>query len=137
MKSAEERIQPCDLEDGDYESLLGFMTGFMDVLVPGFEPPFEMMGKDEDIRHGESQRLTYRWGDGGRGFEATHYSAPYPGDVTMDEVRVRPFGLPGGVVFELEYARRDPDDPYVLLRVQGPDEGVTEITAAFIEYFEI
>lgn len=140
MKQLEERIEYYRGRDGDFEPLLSFLYTHIEKVAPGFKPPLKDMSNDEDIRVGDSARLTYRWGADGQGFEATHLVGPVPSTrrfPSRDELKVRPFGLPEGIQFELDSFRETPKPRYITLRLNGPEDAVDAIKQAFIRTFEL
>ncbi|MCC6905510.1 MAG: hypothetical protein IT326_06670 [Anaerolineae bacterium] len=127
--SLEEQIRPFSNPDGQYDRLLDFMRENAALLAPGFEPPLTPMPDEPVQADGRGERRTLRWGDGGQGFEVTHYTEPAAGLhlPNVDELRLRPFGLPDGIVFEFECTRRFRTLRVLTLRLTGPEPAAKHI----------
>ncbi len=140
LKQLEEKIEYYRGRDGDFSPLLSFLYAHISKLAPDFKPSIHEMSNDVDVRVGTSSRLTFRWGSDGKGYEATHLVGPVPSIrrfPAKDEIKVRPFGLPEGIQFELDSFRETPKPRYITLRIAGPEKVVEDIRAAFVRTFEL
>jgi tetratricopeptide (TPR) repeat protein len=139
MLAQDQIIQPFYANDGNIPLLLDFARQAVLQLEPGFEPPEDLLDKQLDEAPYSFDRITTRYGHRTLGFETVHYQGYEPkyGGQAVDEVRVTAYGLPNGMLFEINCIRSWSNPRFLKLSVTGPENAVQTILEMFIKKFSI
>ena len=137
MARGSQRIQPCDLEDGEHFSLLRFAHMAAHTLDPNFNPATEEFSEDGPENMQSVMHFHKRWGTPKQGFETIHTAElePRASATVVDRIRLKAIGLAAGCGLEMETAREWQDPRYIEITIEGPDQALKEVLAQFQYFF--